>query len=844
LKTKPNHLTCLVASVLLAATTTQAQTSAQPLSHNLAAIDASGATAQAKSGHLHMGTNVTPNGERLEINSQYLLKNGQPWLPVMGEFHYSRSPEASWEAELQKMKSAGIDVVSSYVIWSHHEEREGRFNWKGNRDLRHFIQLCSKIGLKVVVRLGPWSHAEVRYGGVPEWVVNAMPTRSDDAQYLPYVARLYAQIGEQLKGQLWKQGGPIIGVQIENEYNLSGVGQGAQHIKTLKALALKSGIDVPLYTVTGWDNTIYPQGEVVPVFGGYPDEPWGISSHELPPKETYAFRFDRRVSGDLGAQTAATASGTAELDAKLTPFLGAEYGAGLPAMYRRRTVVSPDDIASMLPVQLGSGVNLMGYYMFHGGRNPISSAGTFMQESSQSGGYNDTTAISYDFQAPLGPDGQQRPVLELLRPYHYFLHDFGARLAPMTVRKPEQVPANEGDLSSLRWSVRSQGDSGFLFVNNHVRQYAMQAHTNVRFSIKLPTETLVFPQQEITIADGQYFMWPINFDLGGITLRYATAQPIARLDLGTSGVTYVFSASAGIPVELGFDSNITQSVSAPNAKITKDGEHLIVSGIESGGKIAATIKPPNARPIHVLVLNPQQVKQLAIGQFAGQRRLILSSAQTYFANDGLQLRAVGENNFKVEIYPAISNAQLKRSTSLQRLQQQANDGEFQVLTTTLPAHQINASATLLRDANIAPPVLIGGLAKAALEPKPESFSAAAAWNINFSETQLSQLLASPELDDVLLNIDFVGDMGRLFSGVHMLDDWYYWGFGWQVGLKQHAAELKRHQPQPLTLSVLPLRADAPIYLPKQARPDFGTQSQIATLRHVSLTPVYRLNLQP
>jgi beta-galactosidase GanA len=77
----------------------------------------------------------------------------------MGEFHYSRTPASQWEAELRKMKAAGIDIVASYVMWNHHEEVEGKFDWSGNRD-RRFIQLAGKAGLDVVVRVGPWAHAE------------------------------------------------------------------------------------------------------------------------------------------------------------------------------------------------------------------------------------------------------------------------------------------------------------------------------------------------------------------------------------------------------------------------------------------------------------------------------------------------------------------------------------------------------------------------------------------------------------------------------------------------------------------------------------------------------------
>jgi beta-galactosidase len=324
-------------------------------------VDASAPTRAPLENVLKMGAARAPNGDVIGANSQYLTRNGTPWMPVMGEFHYSRTPAAEWETELRKMKAAGIDIVATYIMWNHHEANEGVFDWTAKRDLRRFVQLAAKAGLDVVVRIGPWVHAEVRYGGVPDWVVDAMPTRGNDPQYMAYVERLYGQIGRQLKGLLWKDGGRVIGVQIENEYNLNGPGEGAAHIGALKALAVKAGLDVPLYTVTGWDRTVYPSGEVTPVFGGYPDEPWAASTKELAPKETYAFRFDSRVSGDLGAQTRSTGKGTADTDADRTPFLGAEYGAGLPFMYRRRPVVSPDDIAAMLPVQLGSGVNLVGY---------------------------------------------------------------------------------------------------------------------------------------------------------------------------------------------------------------------------------------------------------------------------------------------------------------------------------------------------------------------------------------------------------------------------------------------------------------------------------------------------
>jgi beta-galactosidase len=124
-------------------------------------------------------------------------------------------------------------------------------------------------------------------------------------------------------------------------------------------------------------------------------------------------------------------------------------------------------------------------------------------------------------------------VLAWLRPFHYFMNDFGARLAPMTVRKPARTPSDPADLDTPRLSVRSRGDAAFLFYNGHVRQYATPDQRGVQFAVKLPGGTVTLPRQPVDLAQGSYFIWPVNFDLDGVRLRYATAQPVARLDAGS-----------------------------------------------------------------------------------------------------------------------------------------------------------------------------------------------------------------------------------------------------------------------------------------------------------------------
>ena len=94
---------------------------AQSASHRLI-FDATAPGFAPKPVPTQLGTNRTPDGSMMTVNNQYLMRNGKPWLPVMGEFHYSRYPEANWEEEILKMKASGVDIIATYVIWIHHEE--------------------------------------------------------------------------------------------------------------------------------------------------------------------------------------------------------------------------------------------------------------------------------------------------------------------------------------------------------------------------------------------------------------------------------------------------------------------------------------------------------------------------------------------------------------------------------------------------------------------------------------------------------------------------------------------------------------------------------------------------
>ena len=768
----------------------------------LVQVDASAPPPALRSDQLHMGTGRGPAGT-IGVNNLYLTRDGRPFVPVMGEFHFTRTPAAEWEEELLKMKAAGVTIVSTYAIWNQLELTPGRLDFTGDRDLRRFAELCAKHGLQLFLRPGPWAHAEARFGGIPDWVVARTRPRSDDPAYLAEVERFWRGLYGQVQGLLWKNGGPVVGVQIENEYNLTGEGQGRQHIATLKALARRIGFDVPLYTVTGWDHTVYPRGEVLPVMGGYVDEPWSARTVPLAPKENYVFRFASRVSGDLGAQTRARGRGDAEDDAADTPFLGAEYGGGVPVMYRRRPIVSPADIAAAITTQLGSGVNLLGYYMFHGGANPLAN-GRFLEESQDSGGYNDVPAIGYDFQAPLGQYGEVNPVSGALRPVHYFLAAYGDRLAGMTARAPAVQPGGNGDLATLRWSVRSDARSGFLFVNNHVRQYPMATQSDVRFQVKLAGESVTLPSRGVAVPSGASFFWPVEMDLDGVRLAWATAQPVTRLEDG-AGPIHVLAATLPGRVELAFAAGTRLSVPS-----RREGARVIADVAPSPRPV--TVTAADGRSVRLLILSAEQARQAWVGDLAGRRRLVLTGADSFFDRDRLVLRQRGGERFDFTLLPA---ATLSGSAPLTR----TRDG---YAATVRGAGAGAIRVARLREAGEAPPVRLGGPAKAAMQPLPEAHKAAAAWTFTVPQDAAGGFL----------EIDYRGDIGRLFDGADMLDDAFWDGRVWRIGLKRFAARLGR----PWTLTVLPLRADAPIYLDDSARKQVPASGQIAELRSVRWVP--------
>lgn len=739
---------------------------------------------------------VGPAGT-LAVNSRCIERDGKPWMPVMGEFHYSRCPASEWADELHRMRAGGVDIVAAYVFWNHHEADEGRYDWSGLRDLRRFVDLAHAAGLLFHLRPGPWVHAEARNGGLPDWLqargdAGEIALRSNDARYLAHVERFFGEIGRQLAGKLWCEGGALIGVQLENEYDGRGPGRGAEHIAELKRIALQGGLRVPLWTVTGWPTLDIPPREVLPVSGAYPDGFWSGGTGPQPPSGVFAFNTGRSI-GEMGNVGGTPPEG--RIDAAHYPFFLAEAGGGMHVSYHRRPVVTTDDVAACALVQIGSGANLYGYYMYHGGTNP----GRGLQETQATGYPNDVAELGYDFRAPQGQYGQLRESYGRLRTLHSFLAAFGDELAlTHTVVGDSTDPA---DMGRLRVAARTSDDRGFVFVNNHCRHHPLPAFEDVQLTLALADgRTQLLPTRPVAVPAGGYFIWPVNQRIGSATLRHATVQPLTRWTEGAR-TTWVAFAVPGIPAELRFDAESVRSLPRP------EGAHIEVRD----GALTLRLAPECALPLvldvadadgvdhRVVLLSRAQADACSRQRLAGRERLLLCDGPLHVEGDTVVM--LGSGAAEVRVWPA-DDLHRGGATGFARFAQAgARDAAMPV------------RVHVERDAQVPPTPRDGPLVSwrgRAVPLAPDDLAYEQGMQV-----RIEPGAPCPSGARVLLTLDYLGDAARLLADGVLVDDQFADGEPWIIGLHRFV-RVDGTWPA-FELQIVPANPELPIFLEQAAR---------------------------
>lgn len=316
--------------------------------------------------------NASQRTFKIDYSHNRFLKDGQPFRYISGSIHYFRIPRFYWKDRLLKMKMAGLNAIQTYVPWNFHEPQPGQYQFSEDHDVEYFIQLAHELGLLVILRPGPYICAEWDMGGLPAWLLEkqSIVLRSSDPDYLAAVDKWLGVLLPKMKPLLYQNGGPIITVQVENEYG-SYFTCDYDYLRFLQKLFHQHlGDDVLLFTTDGIFQKFLKCGALQ---GLYATVDFGSGINV-----TAAFQIQRK-SEPRG------------------PLINSEFYTGwLDHWGQRHSKAKTDVVASTLYDILASGANV-NMYMFIGGTNFAYWNGANLPYQPQ--------PTSYDYDAPLSEAG-------------------------------------------------------------------------------------------------------------------------------------------------------------------------------------------------------------------------------------------------------------------------------------------------------------------------------------------------------------------------------------------------------------------------------------------------------
>jgi len=344
------------------------------------------------------------------------LLNGQPFIVKAAEVHYPRIPRPYWEHRIQMCKALGMNAVCIYIFWNIHEQQEGVFDFTGNNDVAEFCRIAQKNGLYVIVRPGPYVCAEWEMGGLPWWLLKKkdIKLRERDPYFMERVKIFEEKVGEQLKPLTIQNGGPIIMIQVENEYG--SYGEDKPYVSEIRDCLRKIYSPTPDPSRVG-EGSIYSQGEKTAAELSTPLPPEGGAGGGavLLFQCDWSSNFEKNGLDDLtwtmnfgtGANIDDQFRRLGELRPN-APKMCSEFWSGWFDKWGARHETRPaKDMVDGMDEMLSKGISFS-LYMTHGGTSFGHWAG-----ANSPGFAPDVT--SYDYDAPINEYGQVTPKFWELR---------------------------------------------------------------------------------------------------------------------------------------------------------------------------------------------------------------------------------------------------------------------------------------------------------------------------------------------------------------------------------------------------------------------------------------------
>lgn len=690
-----------------------------------------------------------PSGNEIAFTNYYMEVNGKPFLGISGECHFSRVHEGQWEDTVLKMKMGGINIISTYIFWNHHEEVEGEFRFDGCRNVRKFIEICNKHDMYVIVRIGPFDHGEVRNGGLPDWLYSKpFDVRSMNEGFFWYSRRLYQKLAEQFKGLYYKDGGPIIGTQIENEYMHSaapwemttgvtnewvpGGSDGNEYMKALKKMAEEEGICTPFYTCTGWGGAAAPVDEMLPLWGGYAFWPWIFynyeGDHPVTPEYIYRDNHNNKVPKTYNFEPT--------YEPESLPYACCEMGGGMSCYYNYRFQLPFESVDAMANIKLASGCNFLGYYMYRGGSNPKGEKTPYLNECQ-------CPKISYDYQAAIGEYGQLRPSYYRLKALHLFAENFGEQFCDMVTILPEgSQDIQPEDVETLRYASRTNGKSGFLFINNYQDHIECKDKKNESITVQLPDKEIEV--SGISLAAGEEAILPFEMNIENYHLIYAKAQPLSVIK-ENGRTTYFFFMPDGMEPEYVWVGGDIECI---------DGKRVsdeMISIKPDGNQMSSYIISGEYGELEIVTLTREQSLMFYEIEVEGEKAVVLCNRP--FTYNGSEIRieteSEGDEEAKLLIYPSYDLQEVDGKYILDKVEEGIWSGT-----------RINWKEEVAKTQNLS--IKKTGTSRYTVQIPEKNY----------------------DCKEALMQIEYRGDIGHAFIDGELVSDNFSNQAIWEIGLKE------------------------------------------------------------
>ncbi len=339
-------------------------------------------TCLAAAGLLPFAASATPAHFTVQ-DGQFLL-DGKPYVIRSGEMHYPRIPHADWRDRLRKARAMGLNTITTYAFWNVSEPEPGHFDFTGDNDIATFVRTAQEEGLNVIVRPGPFVCAEWEFGGFPAWLLRTpgLRVRSYDPRFLAASAAWFKRLGKELAPLQATHGGPILMMQVENEYGY--VGNDVDYMKAIRQQMLDAGFDVPFFMSNGPGPTWMSRGTL--------------------PGMLSVINF----TGDAGKTQRAFARSATSMQGM--PKMAGEYWSGWYDRWgEKHNTRSSDEVTGAVGWMLDHDISF-NLYMVDGGTNF-----GWMNGANNDDGHYLPVTTSYDYDSPIDEAGRLTPKYAALR---------------------------------------------------------------------------------------------------------------------------------------------------------------------------------------------------------------------------------------------------------------------------------------------------------------------------------------------------------------------------------------------------------------------------------------------